>query len=133
MAEEDWDISEWERFERDVEIVNNEVALMNEKKLRDDEEFNSVNELFSKPAISDNTKKNLNKLNPVKPATGNPRLSRPVTGRNVKPIQSQPVKTVNKPKKNVHKNIDNPYLSDDVDEELDYCCEITDKILNRCK
>jgi len=122
MSEEDWNVSEWECFEKEVASVNNEA--LKQKMTLEEDAINMVNDMFDKPnpkPVSNNDVKLVakTKLKPSRPDTGR---SRPSSGRQLKHLNKQTQKQKIKP----------IFTDEDEDAELDYCCDITDRILSRC-
>ena len=122
MSEEDWNVSEWECCEKEVACINNE-ALKHKITLEEDA-IDMVNDMFDKPKpkpVSNNEVKLVAKpkLKPSRPDTGR---SRPSSGRQLKHLNKQTQKQKIKP----------IFADEDEDAELDYCCDITDRILSRC-
>lgn len=129
MSEEDWDISEWECFEKNVASISINAEALKQKMNLEEEAFNTVNDLFDKTNHNDKKVELDTKAKPVKPQRPNTGRPRPASGRLVKPMEKHHQKKFQKAK-NKEKNSDDDA---DEDEELDYCCDITDKILSRCK
>ena len=122
---EDWEISEWELFERDAETIMREIKILNENKNKEEEELMAINDLFNspdKPVAKINNINNINNkiVKSIKPIKKNTHKFIPT--KNIKPIN----------KKSINQKPIKRDLSDYVeDEHLDYCCDIADKILNK--
>jgi hypothetical protein len=114
---EDWEISEWELFERDAETIMKEIKILNENKNKEEDELMSINDLFNSPDKPATKINNINNkiVKSIKPIKKNTHKFIPT--KNIKPINKKPIKRD---------------LSDYVeDEHLVYCCDIADRILNK--
>ena len=119
---EDWEISEWELFDRDAETIMREIKILNENKNKEEEELMAINDLFNSPdkpvaKINNINNKIVKSIKPIKKNT-----HKFIPTKNIKPIN----------KKSINQKPIKRDLSDYVeDEHLDYCCDIADKILNK--
>jgi len=119
---EDWEIDEWELFERDAETIRKELNLIEKNKNIEEKELSMINDLFNNTCETD-TK---NKVHAV-----NPSHAKPITKKNTHkfiPNNNCIRQTNNQVKKNTKVK---KYISDELDDHLSYCCDITDRILNK--
>lgn len=119
---EDWETAEWELFERDAETIMKELNLIAKNKNIEEKELSMINDLFNASDETDTKKK----VNSVKSSHG-----QPIAKKNTHKFVPKKINTL-QPNNQVKKNEKiKKYISDDLDDHLSYCCEITDRILHK--